>query len=43
MLSPFGDFESYLRIVIGLNKDDLQLILKHYNSNFVTCEIPPGI
>ena len=41
--SPFRDFESYLRIVIGLDDEDIQLILKQYNSNFVTYEITPGI
>ena len=41
--SPFRDYESYLRIVIGLNEDNIQLILKQYKSNFVTFEIPPGI
>ena len=33
---PFGDFESYLRIVVvGLDEADIQLILKQYKSNFV--------
>ena len=41
--SPFRDFESYLGIVICLNEDDIQLILKQYNSNFVTYELDPGI
>ena len=41
--SPFEDFESYLRLVVGLYEDDIQLILKQYNSNFVTYEITPGI
>ena len=41
--SPFRDFESYLRLVVGLDEDDIQLILKQYNSNFVTYEITPGI
>ena len=41
--SPFQDFESYLRIVVVLDEDDIQLILKQYNSNFVTYEMPPGI
>ena len=41
--SPFRDFESYLRIVVGLEEDDIKLILKQYNSNFVTYEITPGI
>ena len=29
--SPFRDFESYLRIVVGLDEDDIRLILKQYN------------
>ena len=37
--SLFRDFESYFRIVVGLDKDDIQLILRHYNSSFVTYEI----
>ena len=41
--SPFRDIESHLRIVVGLDEDDSQLILKQYNSNFVTYEISPGI
>ena len=41
--SPFRDFESYLRIVVGLIEDDIQLFLKQYNSNFVTYKIKPGI
>ena len=40
--SPFRDFESYLRIVIGLDEDDIQLILKQYNVNFVTNELSPA-
>ena len=34
--SPFRDFESYLTIIVGLDEDDIQLILKQYNSNFLT-------
>ena len=41
--SPFRDFDSYLRIVVGLDEDDIRLILKQYNSNSVTYEISPGI
>ena len=41
--SPFRDFESYLRIVIGLDEDDIHSVLNQYNSNFVTYEIPPGV
>ena len=41
--SPFRDFESYLRIVIGLDEDDIRLILKQYNAVFVTYDLDPGI
>ena len=41
--SPFGDFESCLRIVVGLYKDDIWLVLKQYNANFVTYELTSGI
>ena len=41
--SPTRDFESYLRIVIGLHEDDFQLILKDYNEKFITHELSPGI
>ena len=34
--SSFRDFESYLRLVIGLDEEDIQLILKEYNSHFIT-------
>ena len=40
--SPFRDFESYLRIVVGLEEDDIRLILKHYNEKFITYELEPG-
>ena len=40
--SPFRDFESYLRIVVGLEEDNIQLTLKQYNENFVTYELDPG-
>ena len=41
--SPIRDFESYLRIVVGLDEDDIQMNLKQYKSNFVTYEIAPSI
>ena len=41
--SPFRDFEIYLRIVVRLDEEDIQLILKEYNSHFITYELPPGI
>ena len=40
--SPIGDFESYLRIVIGLDEDDIQLILKQNYEKFKTYELDPG-
>ena len=33
--SPNRHFESYLRMVVGLDEDDIQLTLKQYKSNFV--------
>ena len=41
--SHFRDFESYLRIRVGLDEEDIQLILKKYNSHFITYELSPGI
>ena len=41
--SQFRDFESYLRIRVGLDEQDIQLILKEYNSHFITYELSPGI
>ena len=40
--SPFRDFGSYLRIVIGLEEDNIQLILKQYKEKFITYELDPG-
>ena len=40
--SPFRDFESYLRIVIGLKEDNIRLILKQYNKKLITYELDPG-
>ena len=34
--SPIRDFENYLRIVVGLEEEDIRLILKQYNSQFIT-------
>ena len=41
--SLFRDFESYLRILTGLNEDDIQLLLKQYNSKFKTYKISPVV
>ena len=40
--SLFRDFESYLRSVVGLDEEDNQIILKQYNSHFITYELTPG-
>ena len=40
--SPFRDFESYLRIFVGLEEDNIRLILKQYNEKYVTYELDPG-
>ena len=40
--SPFRDFGSYLRLVVGLDEEDIWLILKEYNSHFITYELTPG-
>ena len=41
--SPFRVFESYLRFLVSLDEDYIQLILKQYLSNFVTYELSPRI
>ena len=40
--SPFRDFESYLRIVVGLDENNFHLILKQYNAFFVTYQLSSG-
>ena len=40
--SSFRDFESYLRIIVGLEEDNIQLILKQYNEKFITYKLDPG-
>ena len=40
--SQLRNFESYLRIRVGLDEEDIQLILKDYNSHFITYELTPG-
>ena len=37
--SLFRDFESHLRIVVGLDEGDIQLVLKQYNVIFVNYEL----
>ena len=41
--SPLRVFESCLRIVVGLDEEDIQLILKQYNSHFITNGLSPVI
>ena len=41
--SPFRDYESYLRFIVGLDEEDIHLVLKQFNSNFVTFELCAGI
>ena len=40
--SLFRDFESYLRIAVGLEEDNIRLTLKQYNEKFITYELDPG-
>ena len=40
--SVFRDFESCLRIAVGLEEDNIRLILKQYNEKFITYELDPG-
>ena len=41
--TPVRDFERYLRNLTGLNEDDIQLLLKQYNSKFKTYKVSPGV
>ena len=41
--SELQDFESFLRTEIDLVKNDSRLVLDDYKSNFITCELEPGI
>ena len=40
--SRFRAFESYLKIVVGLDEDYIQLILNQNDSHFITHEFSPG-
>ena len=40
--APIRDFESYFRILTGLDGDDIQSIIKQYDSKFTTYKITPG-
>ena len=41
--SPFREFGSYLRSVVGSNENYIQIILKQYKSNFINSEKPPDV
>ena len=43
MVISYRDFETYLRNVVSLDENDIQLLRKQYHSNFVLCEILPGV
>ena len=43
MQSSFRDFEIFLRHSAGLNEDNIQFLLKQYNSKFITYEISLGL
>ena len=43
VLSPFRDFESYLRISTSLNEDDIQILFKQYNSKIITYKYSPAV
>ena len=38
----FEILKNYLRVIVGLDEDAIQVILKQINSKFVTYEISPG-
>ena len=40
--SLFEEFETYLRILVGLSEKKIQLILNQCNSSFITNEMPAG-
>ena len=40
--SRFRHFENYFRVVVSLDKDDIQFFLKQYKSKFVTFDLSPG-
>ena len=40
--SLFRDFETYLRIAVGLEENNIRLILKQYNEKFITYALEPG-
>ena len=41
--SLFWDFEGYLKLVVGLDEDDIQLNLNQNNSKFITYKKTPGV
>ena len=41
--SLFRGFEIYLRVFVGLDEDDIELILKQYNEKFITYQLSLGI
>ena len=41
--SPFRDFENYPRVVVGLDEENIQLVLKQNSSHFINYELSPRI
>ena len=41
--SLFQDFEKFLRTEIDLVEDDIRLVLDKYSSNFISCDLEPGL
>ena len=41
--SPFRDFKRYSRVLTGLDEDNIQRILKQYNSKYTIYEVFPDI
>ena len=41
--SLFRDFECYLRIVVGLDEEYIQLFLRQYLLNFITYDLSSGV
>ena len=40
--SPVRDFEGYLRFLVALDEDDIQLVLQHNTSYFTKKEVSPA-
>ena len=41
--SPYREFETFRRLAVAFDEEDIQLILRQCQSHFVTYEISPGL